>query len=71
MDYFVDCARNYQLSGAPLQEMCEHNAELAERYNNDQVTLKEISYRLPAPDKMCRVCTLFSLKEYYRGFRLI
>lgn len=37
MDCFVDCARNYQLSGAPLQEMCEHNAELAERYNNDQV----------------------------------
>lgn len=50
MDYFVDCARNYQLSGAPLQEMCEHNAELAERYNNDQVTLKKISHILPVPD---------------------
>ncbi|XP_048745682.2 GATOR complex protein WDR24-like isoform X1 [Ostrea edulis] len=37
MDYFVDCARNYQLCGAPLQEMCKHNSELAERYNNIQV----------------------------------
>lgn len=43
MDCFVECARNYQLSGAPLQEMCEHNAEFAERYNNDQVILKKIS----------------------------
>lgn len=49
MDCFVDCARNYQLSGAPLQEMCEHNAELAERYNNDQVILKKISHRISVP----------------------
>ena len=40
MDYFVDCARNYRLCGAPLQDICEHNAELAERYDNNQVLTK-------------------------------
>lgn len=37
MDWFVNTAQSYLLSGKPFAELCEHNAQVAKKLNRLQV----------------------------------
>lgn len=39
MDWFVETARLYLLSGKPFAELCDHNAKVAKQLNRPQVCL--------------------------------
>lgn len=39
MDWFINTAQSYLLSGKPFGELCEHNAQVAKRLNRPQVRM--------------------------------
>ena len=39
MRWFVESAKRYQLTGRPLEELCEHNATVALNLQRHQVSL--------------------------------
>uniref|UniRef100_A0A673HXU8 GATOR2 complex protein WDR24 n=1 Tax=Sinocyclocheilus rhinocerous TaxID=307959 RepID=A0A673HXU8_9TELE len=39
MDWFINTAQSYLLSGKPFAELCEHNAQVAKRLNRPQVQM--------------------------------
>ncbi|XP_058254074.1 GATOR complex protein WDR24 isoform X2 [Hemibagrus wyckioides] len=51
MDWFIETARRYQLSGRPFAELCDHNAKVAKELNRPQVsttwTMLRIMYSDP------------------------
>ena len=43
MGWFIWCARQYVLTGRPLEELCEHNANIAANVGRHQVRVLFIS----------------------------
>lgn len=39
MDWFINTAKSYLLSGKPFAELCEHNAQVAKKLNRPQVRI--------------------------------
>ncbi len=46
MDWFINTAQSYLLSGKPFTELCEHNAQVAKRLNRPQVRVDFDGVRL-------------------------
>lgn len=46
MDWFINTAQSYLLSGKPFAELCEHNAQVAKRLNRPQVRIDVDGLRL-------------------------
>ncbi len=46
MDWFINTAQSYLLSGKPFTELCEHNAQVAKRLNRPQVRIHFDGVRL-------------------------
>jgi len=76
MDWFVESARGYRLSGETPRSLCEHNASVASRLNRSQVaqtwrllqlmsvTSSNISHIVPTqPSNICSLPTLSQLTE--------
>ena len=42
MEWFVKTAQNYRLTGASVEELCEHNAEVAKSLDRQKVRIHEM-----------------------------